>query len=400
MKTVLERLWKTLYQNEGISALVEVSADILGNPVYVIDASSCVIAASSQMRIADTYMKPFLAAGKLPDSELSMMKQWMLKELHNANAPYVALQRQHKKNHRFILAPLRLKGEMVAFLASMELNRAFTESDIHLAQQIAEAITIEFQKSRTFQDNRGTELGYQLLQAITKKAKFTHFTGWKPQKYSHLIFLGRKSWLFEDEPQNIILFALRPILFHSIVAKIDTGIVMLISQNKPFTPASKEYQTLADFCSIHNLCAGYSRRITDFSACPTYFKEAKDTLMLLLQKNERPGVVTSFEDRTIDHILIAACSAFPPESLYSSGLAALQTYDSENGTDYVYTLKVLLALSQNTSAVCQCLAIHKNTLYYRISKIKEISGYNLTDSFELMRLQLSFRLLDLGLLNG
>ena len=65
----------------------------------------------------------------------------------------------------------------------------------------------------------------------------------------------------------------------------------------------------------------------------------------------------------------------------------------ENQTDLMNTLYEYLDCSQNTQLAAERLFIHKNTLLYRINKIRSVIDNDLTYSWDLLLLTLSFRIL-------
>ena len=67
-------------------------------------------------------------------------------------------------------------------------------------------------------------------------------------------------------------------------------------------------------------------------------------------------------------------------------LSALQTYDQQHETELVETLRSLLDHGGNVSATAKAMHLHRNSLIYRIDRIRDISGLDPTtpnDSFAL-----------------
>lgn len=73
-------------------------------------------------------------------------------------------------------------------------------------------------------------------------------------------------------------------------------------------------------------------------------------------------------------------------------LEPLIVYDNEHGTEYVKTLSVYMREYGNSHRVTQILNIHRNTLLYRISKIREILKYDLEDPDVKFELQIELYL--------
>ena len=76
---------------------------------------------------------------------------------------------------------------------------------------------------------------------------------------------------------------------------------------------------------------------------------------------------------------------------YVSGvLGDLTKFDSMNGTDYEHTLRVYLECSGSVQATADRLAIHRNTVNYKMKVIREILNVEMTDE-EKMNILLAFR---------
>lgn len=63
--------------------------------------------------------------------------------------------------------------------------------------------------------------------------------------------------------------------------------------------------------------------------------------------------------------------------IYQSQLGALEKYDQEHDTDYVNTLHLYLKYNESVQKVAEETFTHRNTVNYRISKIKNILNCNL-----------------------
>ncbi len=72
----------------------------------------------------------------------------------------------------------------------------------------------------------------------------------------------------------------------------------------------------------------------------------------------------------------------------------LRDYDSQNSTDFLQTLKVFLSFSGNQTLTADHLHIHRNTLKYRLSRLREIVGDDLDDPDQKLRMQLSFHIIN------
>jgi DNA-binding PucR family transcriptional regulator len=74
-------------------------------------------------------------------------------------------------------------------------------------------------------------------------------------------------------------------------------------------------------------------------------------------------------------------------------LGPLREYDDRRGTELVESLSQYLENAGNYGATAEALAIHRNTLKYRLQRIRTISGFDLADADTHFNLQLATRAL-------
>ena len=79
--------------------------------------------------------------------------------------------------------------------------------------------------------------------------------------------------------------------------------------------------------------------------------------------------------------------------LIHPGLMNLYLYDQEKGTDFLNTLQEYLKNPGQSSLVAKNLHVHKNTLLYRMGKIKELIGSDLTQGDDYMNMNLSLMIM-------
>lgn len=73
-------------------------------------------------------------------------------------------------------------------------------------------------------------------------------------------------------------------------------------------------------------------------------------------------------------------------------LGPLQDYDAEHHTDLVRTLAVYFDCGGNYDEAAAALTIHRSTLRYRLGRIREVGGYDLTDAGTRLNLHVATRI--------
>jgi len=79
------------------------------------------------------------------------------------------------------------------------------------------------------------------------------------------------------------------------------------------------------------------------------------------------------------------------ERFVDEWLARLIDYDSAHGTQLVLTLSEYLECGGNYDASARALSVHRSTLKYRLNRIRQVSGYDLSLPDNQVNLQLATR---------
>ncbi len=116
--------------------------------------------------------------------------------------------------------------------------------------------------------------------------------------------------------------------------------------------------------------------------------EARQAL-LLGRRMQGPGHLTLFGDLGVYRLIFAAEHLPELSDLYAQTLGALLAYDRQNNAGLVNTLDAFFAANGSPKEAAERLGVHRNTVLYRLDRIREISGYDLDDAAVRMRLQLS-----------
>ena len=74
--------------------------------------------------------------------------------------------------------------------------------------------------------------------------------------------------------------------------------------------------------------------------------------------------------------------------IYSSTVKILDEYDKENNTEFLITLESYIDNFKNVSKSADVLNLHRNTMLYRMEKIKDILMMDLDDSEVVLNIQM------------
>ncbi|MDP9365697.1 MAG: helix-turn-helix domain-containing protein, partial [Chloroflexota bacterium] len=117
-------------------------------------------------------------------------------------------------------------------------------------------------------------------------------------------------------------------------------------------------------------------------------QEARQALALG-RRLHGPGHLTRFDDLGVYRLIFAAEGLPELRGLHEETLGPLLAYDRQNNAELIRTLDALFAARGSPKEAAALLGVHRNTVLYRLDRVREITGYDLDDANLRLRLQLA-----------
>lgn len=147
-----------------------------------------------------------------------------------------------------------------------------------------------------------------------------------------------------------------------------------------------------------SLKAGIGKQYSHIMDAHDSFYEAQAALRILKNISSNK-IVSHYNDYMLRHFLNRNISPDERDSFITEVLGHLLAYDLENQSELVTTLEVWINNRLNIAQAARELFIHRNTMLYRISKIKDLLQLDLEEPTELLSIQIALSLLDIKLVN-
>ena len=136
---------------------------------------------------------------------------------------------------------------------------------------------------------------------------------------------------------------------------------------------------------------GIGMPIDDYLNIRKSYIQANEAIRYLNNSDE--SAVCFYEDCIVDQLIDSVNDRQVLESFEKLSLGKLLDYDKTHGTNLIETLEVYFEHNGNVSTAAKKLFLHRNSLIYRIDKIKEILNSDLKNSTELLALQVGLRVM-------
>jgi len=130
----------------------------------------------------------------------------------------------------------------------------------------------------------------------------------------------------------------------------------------------------------YTFAIGRSRITEDPGELPRAASEA--LLAANVAEGDAEGPPLAFEQTGAYRLLLSAMSENPAElqRFYAETVEPLVAYDEQYETELVRTLETFLEADGNVAGTAQRLFTHRHTIYYRLERVRELSGLDVSSS--------------------
>lgn len=164
--------------------------------------------------------------------------------------------------------------------------------------------------------------------------------------------------------------------------------VVLLSRGVP--PASALYDAVTQRIGTKDIAVGVGGRYDSPASAPRSYREASRALAIRTHSNIPYGT-TFFEGLGLYRLLGPRNDAQAVEEFTREWLGALLDYDDKHHTELVETLSQYLECGGRYDDAATALSVHRSTLRYRLQRIREISGRDLSSADTRLNLHVATR---------
>ena len=119
------------------------------------------------------------------------------------------------------------------------------------------------------------------------------------------------------------------------------------------------------------------------------YKQASAVLPLTVKRDWNKAY---YKDLGIYKLLLSVDDHGLLQETYDNILGKLADYDKIYGTDYMSTLKYYLDNDASVQTISKLTYVHRNTINYKLKKIKEITGCNIASVEDRLKMMLAFKI--------
>ena len=403
---IIRRMLAAHFSNEGLQYLVEESACALGNPIVVVDTTYRYIAhhladlEGVDSTLAHVMGEEIRNETVLDNAVTYIREQHIDSKIAKLGGPLV--------RHNDILdcntmtGAVMVRSVCVAHVMMMEHARPFTDLDRECFARLLLFVAQEMQKSELWGPTSG-ELGSFFLSNLlsdrqpseTVTRRRLKAVNFHPKQVLSIVCLHAPGEGLRQDQVELIAGQLRPMLHHALYTRFHCNLVILVSRDTESALIEQSERLLREVSTLNGLTVGISNCFTDIVDSRRAYDQARAAIRMgeLMRTIMDEGGVYRYGDYASMHMLEVANRHANLLGFCHPALLRLSAHDERHGGELMDTLYCYLQVSGTTKRAADLLCLHKNTLLYRMNRIREILGCDLTSGEDQFMLQLSFRVL-------
>ncbi|NTW70821.1 MAG: hypothetical protein HGA49_01080 [Eubacteriaceae bacterium] len=352
-------------------------SDIIANPVFIVDVSSNILACSSNFEAFPT-----------EKSILEIVSEFLQ---NNEDPVFIT---NEGFGCRQLICGIHLDGNNLGFISILEKERNITSLDQNLLELAAKVVAAEIAKNFCFSNVR-SEFERFLDDILEER----YFSSSLLERCAHFDVFSRKCCILTVAPKdaganNLVHFyrnMLEKILPGSNSAVCGNRVVVIFNPTSDKAFSDAQLHGITELLKQNGLICGLSDPFRDCSKLPLHLEQSEKALEF--GRNEGADqFVCHYSEYYLHHLLEAVDDLNLLASICHPSFEELKTYDEENKTNYINTLEVYIRCYNNAPQAAKALGIHRNTLDYRIKKIRDLLNLDLNERNNSLRLYITFKI--------
>lgn len=386
--TLKDRLINTFFESGDLDVIAEAVADMLGNPITVLDTSLYVMAFSDATDVNDAFWQRGITRRCCPYEYITRIRD---ANLSNELGENIVFDQYDIDIYRRKLFKLVYAGKCVGYFNVLEARTSYDSIPVDryllaqriLSKTVADCLENEEDESGSPDDQR---LLFNLLHAsFTDRVLFQEFfsgTDLVDTTASHIVItINIKNWRVDCPLEEQLRSALHNSFPKAWSLMEYPWIILLAELADDPVQEQAQLDTLRNVLQNYHLRAGVSDRIRDFFYFTTYYQQAVSALRFAKRTSDHSPLV-SYDQYKYYQMLSDLPENWAANTYCSNVVWTIYEYDLENDTEYLKTLYHYLLAGRSVNTAAKALFLHRNTISYRVDRIRTLFSVELTDTQE------------------
>ena len=374
-----ELLLDTFLQNNSLNLLTEAVAAAFACPVLITDNSFHIVSAAAKADYGDAEYRRAVAHSELPLALCTAVMQLQKNADEGQLLPW--------GEKRLFISVLRCAETELGYVIYSLLGEAPEEKDRLFAEAL---LAKQFYTERRLGGTVGAEeLFCELLDGrfanrslFELRAGGSFLAHFHPRLFAVIDAACESAETADDRLRQSLLHS-----FHASHPFLYEGRLIL------FLHEDQDVRSLSQLAERYRFRAVLSEPLETLYDMRRAYENARDTLEYLAEKKPAPFVAAGR-----DYAFLMQLRRMQGAMNICDEIRRLQHYDRENDASLCITLYTYLSCHHSLQETCKQLFLHRNTVQYRIRKLRDDFGIDVLDSDRTLHrlLSLALVLIEMG----
>lgn len=393
------RLSCCLLERANIDTILKTGAEILGNPLFLSDTSTRVLYWSDfeQLKEVNDELIQCITKHSFVTSELFEKYNYrtFLPSIERTTHAFLQKSDYEEKKERLIVKVV-IDHRYFGWIVVVPQKRSFEDGDCEILDILANILSLELEKNKigfalSYRENLLLELLSGRITSLNEFKLRAEGFDWNLGEHFYTMAISfRDNNIPANKERTITAYKNHLGLIYPTYKAICIGnILYLLLETEDLDSVA---DNLENFFQTYHLVAGCSHHFSNILEFSKYVEQASEILHIGLTSHPEQTIYR-YEDYYMPYLVSILKKHSNLQFFCLPELLALQDYDQKNDTCYMDTLRAYLEF-RNAISTADYLHIHRNTLNYRLQKIREITHLKLTKGEDLYKIWFTFLILD------
>lgn len=403
---IVRRMLTAHFSNNGLQYVIEEASRALGNPIVVVDSAYHYVARHVEGKLDPSrhldqvLEQEFRYESVLEDGVAFIEHARITERCAQSAVPIVVYNDVLGANT--MVTPSVVHGVTIAHTMMIERDHPFGDVDLECMARLGRFVAQEMQKTNLYTASRGQMDSYFLVNLLNDEqpshavtARRLSVLDFRPLPELYLAVFDPNHADVAPHDLDSIAMQLTGCLQNSIYATYEDALVVAFSREKGAGLGDYTEELLRKVADVNDLSIGVSNAFDDLTHIRSHYEQARAAIKAgrMVSVFLEDGQVYHYCDYAYVQMLDLTNTQYNLLNFVHPSLMRLARYDRDHGTELMDTLFIYLQNACNTQRAAKMLNLHKNTLLYRMGRIREILGCNLSAGEDQFMLQLSYRVL-------
>lgn len=400
-KDLVLSMTELVNRGASLETVLNVAASAVGAPASILDNSLSFVAVSRKFPTAITRGES-ARGNTVPIDAFPLLKA---KGLANVKRPFdlrifdwTGEDGNIYTNH---YALIHAEDTIIGSVSFFTVGRRLRPSRAAMLPTIAQILSIQMQRSDVYTLNKRLyyahlfkqlEAGTDIRDMERLRRQFSTF-GYKLKPRMHMLVADLSQQFISVEDVQPLAERLLTHIDNAVYTVNQTEIIFLSSADAP-SESFYDRKALESELEGGQIIIGASSGFEEARDVRFRIDEARRAISAA-RRLGKANHVHAYPDYRLDDLILHADDPAVVYGAQFSPLLRLVEEDEREGTELTRTLWLHLTNPSHPADVAAKLFIHKNTLYYRLDKIRAIMGCDFKDAETIANIQLTFHILRL-----